>query len=259
MELVFNMDELLQIIDELSAPSSIELTEEQKVGFSVRIKKIYSNTFRHSYSDLSAKLEEKLPEEREQIEYNLREICPLFNEDDDRTAKFYKLLDHVSLESIRLNRMAKVEYYSGVTEISRQEVEDLYNEIKGKVNKLNRRVDSSYGQIVSILGIFTGIVLSCVFAMQLFQSSLSNLNYDNFYLILLLTLVVSFAAFNLVFMLLFVVGKLSGMSLSVNYNIGKAKHKNAINMLRIKYPYVFYFDIVIIGLAALIYITKCRI
>ena len=155
--------------------------------------------------------------------------------------------------------MAKVEYDSGVTEISRQEVEDLYNEIKKKVNKLNKRVDSSYGQIVSILGIFTGIVLSCVFAMQLFQSSLSNLNYDNFYLILLLTLVVSFAAFNLVFMLLFVVGKLSGMSLSVNYNIGKAKHKNAINMLRIKYPYVFYFDIVIIGLAVLIYITKCRI
>lgn len=255
------MDELLKIINELSAPSSIELTQENKENFYQRIKNIYSNvSFRYSYSELSAILEEKCPEEREQIEFNLREISYLFDDDDDeKIAKFYKLLDHISLESMRLNRMAKVEYFSSAAEQSRQEVNDLYAYIKGKVNQLNRRVDRSYGQIVSILGIFTGIVLSCVFALQLFQSSFSNLKEENFYFILLLVLVVTFALFNTIFMLLFVIGKLTGMTLAVNYNIGKARHKNAINMLRIKYPYVFYFNIVVVVLALLVYIFKCRV
>lgn len=252
------MEELIEIINELSSSSAIELKEDDKKEISSRIKQIYSDTFRYSYSFLSAILEDKLPEEREQIEYNLRELLPYFDDDDEKSKKFYKLLDHVSLESMRLNRMAKVEYFSDEAAIQKQEVEKIYHEIEKKVSKLNKRVDHSYGQIVSILGIFTAIVLSCVFAFQFFQSSLNVLSDVNFYKVLFFCLIISFTIFNLVFMLLFVIGKLSGMSLAVNYNIGKAKHKNALNMLRVKYPYVFYFNVVIVLLSAAVYFLKCR-
>ena len=141
------MEELIEIINELSSSSAIELKEDDKKEISSRIKQIYSDTFRYSYSFLSAILEDKLPEEREQIEYNLRELLPYFDDDDEKSKKFYKLLDHVSLESMRLNRMAKVEYFSDEAAIQKQEVEKIYHEIEKKVSKLNKRVDHSYGSI----------------------------------------------------------------------------------------------------------------
>lgn len=252
------MNELLAFIDKLASTDSLELTDEKKKELSDELKGIYSSKFLYFYSILSSALEEKLPDEREQIEYNLRQLFSYFDEDDDCAVKFHKLYDHISLESIRLNRMSAVEYYSENAFTQRMEAEKLYSEMEKNANRLNRRINNSYSQIVSILGIFTGIVLSCVFAMQLFQSSLSNLTDTNFYKILLFCLIISFAIFNLVFMLLYVIGKLSGISLAVNYNIGVSKHRNAFNMLISKYPYVFYFDVAISLLAIVVYIFKCR-
>lgn len=252
------MEELLGLLKKLALPSNIELDNSSKQEFYRQFEKIYVEDFRHSYSEISVAMEEFCPEERDQVVENIKELSHLQNISNTFQKKIHKLYDHVSLEVVRLNRMAKVEYYSNMVDVQKENIENLYNELNKNVKSLNKRVNHSLGQIVAILGIFTGIVLSCVFAFQFFQGALSGLKDNNLHQLLLLSIVVGFAVFNIVFMLMFVVAKLAGMTIAVDYSYPKAYRRNAINTLRRKYPYVFYFDFFMIVCALIIYFFKCR-
>ena len=88
------------------------------------LEKIYSEeNFRHSYFEISKKLEEFRPEERDTLTTSLEIILALA---ENRQVKkstitnIFKLSDHVSLENLRLNRMDALKHIErNIVEISK--------------------------------------------------------------------------------------------------------------------------------------------
>lgn len=203
---------LLNLLLRLSEPCNIELTLESKEIFFQDLRQIYSDdNFRHSYAELSSFSEHDLnPESRDVIINNLDSILSYADEnhksdkDYDKIIKrIGKLADHLELESMRLNRFEAIKHLSSRTENQKKELENSIkkykNDYSNTINALNeakKQLKDINTQLISVLGIFSAVVIAFFGGLSYFTSVLSNLHNMKGYLPIVVISITGFVLFN---------------------------------------------------------------
>lgn len=177
-----DMDVLLDLLQELS--SKFELSTTERDYFYSEFRKIYSNVeFRHSYAELSHFAEEKItPDSREELVAKLDLLLAYADEnfhenDDKRTIKGVgKLADHLELETLRLARIEQIKIISDKVSLEKLQTEVLIRDNVEKIQNQQDDIKNMNTQMVSVLGIFSAVVLAFFGGMSYFTSVFSNLN-----------------------------------------------------------------------------------
>lgn len=224
------------------------------------LKLIYEDeNYRHSYYEISNFLENNLsPDERDQLSEN---ILLIYNESHIRanndseyeklSRNLAKLSDHISLEILRIGRMQQIQFIGNkVAEQSRKNKDVMYR-YKKKAERLESRISGFHSQSITILGIFSGLVFTFVTSGNLILEAVAAVNEVVLHKLIYVILVVGFIIFNLVYMLMYSISKISGNSMSTEC-VGKqclncGGCQNALSRLKKKYPLVFWFNLIILS------------
>ena len=173
-------------------------------NFVSKLREIYKDDFRHSYSSINASLisisngdinkltiiANKLLEIYKEVKKNLKA-------DDKNEEEFlrhlFKLYDHINLEAVQLQFMASTSEQIRKTESNIQNTEDKINEQSKEVNKtkdsiqttkkeieqVKNAIEKTQANYVAILGIFASIIIAFVANMSFSASVLQNIDKPN--------------------------------------------------------------------------------
>lgn len=269
------MKDLLHKIS-AAEPKSLEQLDE----LCETVKEYYANNKRHKYSEVSTFLMENAD-----VDYlleNLRLIQERLNEspeDEPISIKVFKLIDHITLE---LNRSRYNSKNFGEMQISsmdmvlqsasqkirevtdslrKEQSQKLASELeafKCETEELKGKVEDSYSQFVSILGIFSAIVLVFFGGMTAFSSLFANLQNITRFKLVFITALVGMIVFDLVFMFLYVLAKLLKREIAASTTAEATSRNpvwNWIQRMWYRYPYMFIFNATMLAIMSLIFIA----
>lgn len=246
------MTELIQVLDEIKQHAADEIdsapSETIAAEFLKKLEPIYSDsTFRHSYSIISRNLGSYKADERDSIPVVLGKILEIatkqeeIQENKQILKNLQKLLDHVELECLRLNRMDEIKTLAKISEKQQQGAKEVVDKVAEDAKKLETKVKGFHEQSITILGIFSAIVIGFMSEISLFNKGFETLTPENVYAVLFYCTIVGMIVFNTLFMLIFFVAKIAGFSLAIS----KPTKQNGVWLKRTlhNYPYIYCFNI----------------
>jgi hypothetical protein len=232
----------------------------------MEIKKYYADKGRHSYSEVSTFIYGSKEEDFEYIIENLTIIQKYFkeNKEEGYAAKIFKLIDHIQLE---LNREEHIKetYYNQIMSSMSQAGKDIktyndkivskfsnqYEEVQKKYNNLLReqknKLDNLYGTIISVLGIFSAVVIAFFGGISVLGSALNNINAVSKYRLIFSIATTGFVIFNIIFMLLYIISKLVDKPIKPSCNMKTCNDCNgdlSLKCLWKYYPIVFWYNVI---------------
>ena len=256
------MTQLIELLGDMVEKGGVdELDSEPATDFAKecweRFCKIYDDPdFRHSYYTISSSLEKYDPDQRDSLPVYLDRVVDYARMKEDPNScrilkSVQKLLDHVELECLRINRMDQVKRDADRAERMQSEAIKLNQATEEASRKLDERVSGFHEQSITILGIFSAVVIGFMSGVSMFTSGFNNLNQVNVYIITFYSVFVGILVFDLLFMLVFFIAKISGHSIAREV----PKSKNWLFSTFYRYPGVYCFHIfAIIALALLIFL-----
>lgn len=210
---------------------------------------------RHLYSEVSDFIYKMHEENFEYLIKNLsilKQYCINNKQYKEYAININKLIDHIKLEMLRINYTEKRQktYLAAILNKSKSEtksLKDTIDKIKDDYKKQKNEVDKWYSNVVSILGIFSAIIIAFFGGLSVLGSSLENINKVGGYKLIFVILVIAFIMFNVIFMLLHVISKLTHTPIHVECsNKHKCKDctegKISIDCLREKFPIVYWYN-----------------
>lgn len=204
------MDELLAILDELTDSDHLletvdDVEDGEKELYYNRFAAIYEQGFRHSYYLLSKYQEGKSPDVYSTLEMwllSLVEYADKYHRGEVTTKSLTKLLDHVELESIRLDRMKAVQLHAeSVKEIS-EKAGIAANAAAAAAEDAQKNTERYHEQSVAILSVFSAVVLAFMGGISFSSGILSNISSASLFRLILTILLLGFVLFNSIFILL---------------------------------------------------------
>ncbi|NFG59620.1 hypothetical protein FC778_13090 [Clostridium botulinum] len=231
------------------------------------LNNIYDKDFRHEYSTITGVLfliadieaRDMLPEKIKYIEEGIT--------DKKLTVKIDKLWDHINLENIRLAELKKVsiEANRAVKSVQKKyiKLQQEYSETQEKWEKINtsalqakdnleqveKKINDSTTQSITILGIFSGIVMAFTGGLSFVASALQNINSISKYRLIFIILLLSGAIFNIIFMLIYVIAKLNRTYIGSKCNCDcqfEGCSEKTLDCSVVRYPIVIWVNIVLI-------------
>ncbi len=137
------------------------------------------------------------------------------------------------------NKFGEAEVKIGNASTKISEIEKNVEKISEKANKAKKKVKDVYSQFVSILGIFSAIVIVFFGGTSVFTSMLTNIHEAEWYEIGMGASAVGLILFDIIFMFLYILSKYLEVPIGTKENSDK---KNMIFKWIDKYPYVFLFN-----------------
>ena len=116
---------------------------------------------------------------------------------------------------------------------------DGIDEISKSAKKLKKKVNNVYSQFVSILGIFTAIVIVFFGGISVFSDVLTNIHLAKWYQIGFGLSFVGIIMFDIIFMFLYILSRIVDTPISTKEESDK---KFALFRWIDKYPYLFWFN-----------------
>lgn len=251
--------ELTNLIRKIAENSKLD--DKALNSYKEKFKEIYSCDYRHEYSkitDVLFQIEDS--EERAFLSGKIKDIGNSI-EDDGLKRRVLKLWDHINLENIRLEKLKKIskEANSAFTEVSEikqkySELEKLAEVVDSKIKEMNKDIDNSTSKSITILGIFSGIVMAFTGGLSFIASSLQNMNQVSIYRLVLVITLLATAIFDIIFMLMYMIARFTD-----SYIGGKCNCENRIEgcddkkkkCVVVRYPLFIWFNM----LSAIIIIT----
>ncbi|EHK2400159.1 hypothetical protein KCL50_001122 [Clostridium perfringens] len=286
-----NKSELILILDSMV---EIDLREKEKyekqiANVNKKLLEFYKTHSRHSYSEV---LQFFLKIELGNLAYFFENLDYFISKTDNLKVKegLEKIKDHIQLEEKRLEYIRKIQAEAGKDLLEQiREAEKSFSkrndELSASLKKseaaLNsheknienhnetienhkKSIDGINNQIITIIGIFSAIVITFFGGSELFSSALEFLGSVSKYRILFLTILISFVMFNTIFMLLNFISKLIGKEL-VSKNCKSDLKENKCETcpkkgklkkcIKEKYPLVYWFDFICFSLLVLVALT----
>lgn len=257
-----------EILEEL-----ISLDESKDSNYNDEIDRIskelilyYDNKGRHLYSEVSAFLY-KCKDEEENLEYiyrNIKKVHNVFSEsvNNDYAINALKLEDHIRLELLRFDNLKQAQEKNAL-ELSakideetikfEQEIntyEKKINTLRKSYNTMRDNIDGLNSQIISIIGIFSAIVITFFGGINFLESVLSSIGEVSKYRFVLGALIVGFVMFNTIFMLLNFIAKLTEKNIRSEckyYKDGrcdsKCKKRGKVQCVKEKHPTIYWVNI----------------
>lgn len=263
--------ELIKILKEMALSC---MDEDAIRTVAIKFKALYTDGFRHNYSEFFPLIVECSKDDNEyNLDYlsnNLQATRNLVEQDYVAGEKEFKglykpllkLSDHLNLEIGRYN------YYS----ISEQQVKDLetrnhalQSELKETTAKLGKatvqldeagkKVNSVQTELISVLSIFAAIVLTFSGSMSLLGNAFTGMQDTRFFKAVFFVLLCGFILCNTIFLMMYLVGKITGRNIYANCKSKDCSCKNdgspmccSITRVRKRLPYVFWLNLAIIFL-----------
>lgn len=183
---------------------------------------------------------------------NYKDKCP-----DSVEVKLNKLIDHITLEIVRLQYISQ--YNDTIVENT-----NLFNESSSKlttaqeaINAANKHIQNMYAQIISILGIFAAIIIAFFGGFNYFTSVLNNIGNIEKFRLLSISSIIGFTVLNTIFGMLYFIGKLTDKNISVNCENDKehigcykgcnnVSNCNNLKRFRRRMPYIFWVNVVLL-------------
>lgn len=259
------MTQLVGILDEIKNVAADEFdaapSTDSARHFLMKLESVYADpSFRHSYSMLSLCLESYKADERDSIPVTISRVVNLaaMKEDTEENARILKSLqklqDHIELECLRLNRMDEIRNLSESSKRQQSDAIAISKQVKGDTLLLESKVKGFHEQSITILGIFSAVVVGFMAEISLFTKGFETLTPDNVYAVVFYCIIVGILVFDTLFMLIFFVAKIAGFSLAIN------RHPQTTGLWIARtffnYPYIYCFNALAIIGAILLYIAN---
>lgn len=255
-----------------------KIDEEFLSGISNKIYCYYESIDigRHSYSELSTYIYRMNEEDYEYLTENLNLIYDYVKENKNRfpnidiSKNIFKLIDHIRLE---LNRTFKFEqeYISVITQklspvISKSllkatnTVDDKIREVDIIIDKQRSKVENMQNNMISVLGIFAAIIVAFFGGLSFLGSVIGNIHNVHKYKLSFIVILILIGLFNIIFMLIYSIAKLTGKSISsgcIKKDICEKcdkKYFKHVYCLKNRYPICYFFNICGFGLLFIIFI-----
>lgn len=220
---------------------------------------IYSDPdFRHSYYTISSSLEKYDPAQRDSLPVYLDRVVNYAEMQDDNAEvrrvkkSVQKLLDHVELECLRINRMSQVKRAADRAEHMQSEAKRLNEDTEMTCKQLDERVNGFHEQSITILGIFSAVVIGFMAGLSMFTSGFDQLSKVNVYIITFYSVTVGIIVFDILFMLIFFIAKISGHSIARESREGKSW----IGSTWHRYPYVYCFHLFAVAILVVLVVLQ---
>ena len=268
------------ILKEVASLDSIDSSYDDKIkDVSEEFRVYYNNKGRHLYSEVSTFLykvnEEDLDYVYDNVESVHRVLLSYDEENNTEYArKILKLEDHIRLEILRAQHLKDVQNNNAARLIRRINIlSKNTNEYTKKFNSLNKQyekqresVDGLNSQIISVIGIFSAIVITFFGGINFIESVLNSINKVSKYRLVFAILITGFVMFNTIFMLLNFISKLTNKNIrsfcehyieenKCRYNCA---NKKRIKCIRVKHPTIYWVNIIfifgIIGITIMYYL-----
>ncbi|CEN81421.1 Uncharacterised protein [[Clostridium] sordellii] len=227
-----------------------------------------------SYSDIAKFVFNINMEDKEYVYRNINKLKSIAKENDNKKMIniMNKIKNHIDLEICRLEYLEtkqKQELNNILTNLignTTENVLSMKDELSSyseKIDKHNKEIDNWYTNIITILGLFAAIVVTFFGGLGAISSIFGNINVISKYRLLFIVLLVVFAMFNIVFMALYYIAKISDKSIykeclnsckkksvknedSMIKKKIKCKSEKDIFCSKIRYPIIYYFNVVIL-------------
>lgn len=245
-----------EIIKEMKAEQKVFKNKTKLEKVYNELKDIYTtNTdetaFRHYYSDIFSVLSELKNDgfELDIIGENLKMVYEYCEKMGDRelVKNVRKFLDHTNLEISRINYINAIEQRMNITDESiGNRIIDINTQVddaaKG-VDELKEKVHSSYSDFVSILGIFSAIVLVFFGGTSIFGNVISSMQETDIEKTILICSITGLVVFDIIFMFIYFLAKL------LNRNIAATTEWVSYEPIFVRfskrYPIVFWFNMIL--------------
>lgn len=249
-------DLLLKLIDALSSPE-FSKKDQEIMTWIQQLTDVYADGYRHSYSDLFYKLQEILlnnSEDADVLGENLNVLeerltkLSLENKNSASLHKavegYKKFADHIRLEIGRYN-FIKVRFEKAgepVTDFPIKDVDKIRQDVQrvsDDVNKmrpiitqaqkaldnLDSKLENNKISSITALTIFSAVVLAFSGGLTFEAGVLQGMETSTAYRLVFVISLTGFVLFNTIFVLLYIVGKMTGKHISTKckYNSGDEK------------------------------------
>lgn len=241
----------------------------------------YEKGYEYSYYNVSAEIYAHWDMDEQQLtnlSSNIESLKAIVHQSDGKLEKALKgideLYDHIMLEIVRItDHKGRIDKINEIINKFQQESKDNFErydisltqtvaqfenkfreadeliskqsvaieEISKSAKKLKKKVNNVYSQFVSILGIFTAIVLVFFGGVSVFSNVLTNIHQAKWYQIGFGVSAIGIVMFDVVFMFLYILSKLVGTPISVKEESDK---RGAFFRWIDKYPYLFWFNFI---------------
>ena len=203
------MNALFRLLDELleyPIETSDDISDTELETYFQKFSQIYCNKFRHWYSLISDYLGKRTPDVYSTLDNGLRLIADygkrIHPKSDEVNAGIDKLLDHVDLESVRIDRMEAVRCFTDETKNLYAATVQSSKEAQDKAKEVQKNVDHYHEQSISILGIFSAVVLAFMGGLSFSSSVLENFASVSMFRLIITIVLLGFVVFNALFILL---------------------------------------------------------
>lgn len=254
---------LKEVIRELADDS--KLTDEKLTEYLTRFDNIYSNDFRHDYSEVTRILF-SLTSSQDVRDFMASKVKDIYNKSKEVNEKSYttkalkKLKDHINLENIRMVELIKISTdvtaanetaatLVGEFDKNQHIIKDLNREIEKaeeNVKSVQESIKNSTTESITILSIFAGIVITFSGGISFIANAISGINKIEPYRLSVFILLIGNIMFNVIFLLLYMIGKITNKytgSRSVRCFEEICNNKK-FSCYVIKYPYIIWFNFI---------------
>lgn len=214
--------EFKSILCDLANDQNLMKDASKRASIYIRLEELYyapekENRFRHYYSDIFSTLSNICNGDTkgniEIIGQNLGIIKDGYqpqNLDEqgnlkDISNEIRKLYDHVNLEIARLNYCVSV--MKSETEIS--SIQKKVESAEKTLEKIKEKSENIQKEYISILGIFSAVVLAFIGGIVFSTSVFSNIHLASIYRIVLITLIVGIVVVNIIYALFMFISNLT--------------------------------------------------
>lgn len=246
-------------LNELIKKLSTDTLQNSDISAFIDIfREIYSGGFRHSYSSLTGIMLRVNKENEDAFDCildNLSVIQESISESDDELGKALdKLYDHLSLESVRINQL-NADYNQKIANLRdmiahvEDEKKQLEDSFSLKISKLENEANKSKTEVVTILSIFAAIVLTFMGGMSFTSSTFKGIAAVSIYRLIGVEIICGLVIFNTIATLIYLVSKIVDKKISVKCKTDECdctKKCWAVKKLRKKYPFIFWFNFIMI-------------
>ena len=264
--------QLSKIIFDLSKTQDALKSRGRIVKYFNLLENIYysenpNDTFRHYYSDIFgwiSQIDNDLSENAGDLEILSQNIgiikeeyekCALSRKRNVRKS-IDKLYDHINLDIARINYIKTMQSSSEVEmEYISQQLNLLNEQMKEEADKaddVSKKVNNAYSEFVSILGIFSAIVLVFFGGTSIFANVIAAVNKASLYKSMSICIITGVMVADIIFIFMWLLAKLLGRSIASGL-LSWEDYDNSVSLFRRRYPVIFYFNLFGIVLLGIIY------
>ncbi len=205
-----------------------DVMRKEADAYFMRFKEIYSRIGRHRYSDVTKYIDSLIQDNVDSLRDGVKGIilCAEANEYNNDTEnpenqecykKINKLYDHIELEATRYSNTKKMQLIAKTHIKQEEKMLELLKEAKDTATKTQEQAKGLSQQLISILGIFAGIIVTFSFATTVVGETVANMaKSDAVYLGFVIS-VLGAVFMNVIAFLLSFVTKLSGHTFSKKF------------------------------------------